>query len=299
MRTTDVNKLQEAMRTGKPLLGMPLQTSSPEDLIEMLGYAGLEYIFIDREHQPIGWDTIANMIRACELSGIFTRIRVNKQYPGYPVEIRKAYELGAGLVTVPHVNTKEEALAIVRASKYGPDYEYGPWPADQIRGAGTMARGSMYRMAAPVDEIYKLENEKRMIGIALEEERAFEDIEEMIAVEGLDSIGIGPGDLAFSMGTPSARYRRDDYPEYKKLFEKMEMLKKKYPGKFVKTDKDSLNWLEVITDPEKAKAKIEHGIREGVHVFRIASDQGILREVVKRCKKVLEEAYEKVKEEGL
>lgn len=287
------------MRTGKPLLGISLWTSSPEDLIEMLGYAGIEYLFIDKEHQPIGWDTLANMIRACELSGIFPALRVNKQYPGYPVEIRKAYELGVGLVRTPHINTREEAIAIVRASKYGPDYKSGTFPADQIRGAGTMARGTMYRMAAPIAEVYKLENEKRMVGVSVEEERGYENMEEIMAVEGLDLISFGPGDVAFSMGIPNARSQPDDYPEYKKLFEKYHMLKKKYPGKFVEIDKETLDWVEVITDPEKAKAKIVQGIKDGVHVFRIASDQGILREVVKRCKKVLEEAYEKTKEEGL
>ena len=74
-----------------------------------------------------------------------------------------------------------------------------------------------------------------------------------------------------------------------------EELKKKYPDKFLNAR--TIDWLEVIKDPEEAKAKVKQGIRDGAYLFFASSDQGILREVVKRCNNVMDEAYKEVKEE--
>jgi 4-hydroxy-2-oxoheptanedioate aldolase len=292
MRATDVNKLQEAKKTGVPILGMSLSTCYP-DLAEMLGYAGVEYLFIDNEHNPASWETLANVIRACELSGIFPMLRVKKEYPGYPSNIRMAFEIGAGMVLVPHINTKEEAISVVRAAKFGPEYAYGPWPADQIRGAISDSHGARYFTIQPPEypaTFHKMDDEKRMVAIMLEEPKAFDNLEEMLSVKGIDDIQLGLGDLSVALGYPG---QGADAPGVKGLLEKYERLKKKYPDKFVESR--DIDWLEVITDYEKAKSKIKQGIKEGSYLFNIAGDRDILRQIVKRCKKALDEAYKEVK----
>ncbi len=289
MRATDVNRLQEAKKTGVPLLGMTLNTIDPE-FVESLGYAGIEYLYIDMEHNTESWKEYANVMRACENSGIFPTLRVKKQYPGYPSDIRMAFEIGAGMVDVPHVNTKEEAIAVVRAAKFGPGFPSGPPPADQIRGVGSNTRAGKFRTIDPPEAYCTLENKKRMVGIMLEEPRAFENAEEIMAVEGIDDIDLGSGDLSAAMGYPGIRWKA---PGAKEILQKYLMLKKKFPGKL--TERRELDWKEVMTDFEKAKEKIRQGIREGAHVFMLTSEQDMLRDIVRQCKKALNEAIKEEK----
>jgi len=183
LRATDANKLQEAKRTGKPLLGMTTYEGNP-DLAGMLGYAGIEFLFIDNEHTPNDWKTLANVMRSCELSGIFPMLRVKKEYPGYPSNVRMAFEIGAGMVLVPHVNTRDEALAVVRAAKFNPKYKSGPAPADQMRGIDRNTRAGRFVAVEPPAEYCKLEDEKRMVALLLEEPRAVENLEERARIPG-------------------------------------------------------------------------------------------------------------------
>ena len=294
MRATDVNKLQEAKKTGVPILGMMLMTCNP-DLAEMLGYAGIEYVFIDNEHNTASWDTLAHVMRACELSGIFPMIRVKKEYPGYPSNIRMAFEIGAGMVLVPHINTKEEAIAAVRAAKFGPEFAYGPWPADQIRGAMSDIHAAKYVTIQPPQyptTFHQMEDEKRMLAIMLEEPKAFENLEEILSVKGIDDVHLGVGDLSVALGYPGQGGKA---PGAKELLDKYQNLKKKHPEKFINTRE--IHWLDVLLDYEKAKSKIKQGLKDGAYLFNLPSERDIVRTVVQRCKKALDEAYEEFKNE--
>ena len=293
MRATDVNKLREAKKTGVPILGMSLMTCNP-DMTEMLGYAGIEFLFVDNEHNSASWDTLAHVIRACELSGIFPMVRVKKEYPGYPSNVRMAFEIGAGMVLVPHINTKEEAISVVRGAKFGPEYEYGPWPADQIRGAMSDTHAAKYVTIQPPEyptTFHKMEDEKRMVAIMLEEPKAFQNLEEILSVKGIDDVHLGAGDLSVAMGYPGQGAKA---PGAKELVEKFSEAKKKHPDKFV--NQRSIDWLEVVTDYEKAKSKIKQGLKDGAYLFNLPSERDIVRQVVKRSKKALDEAYKEFKE---
>lgn len=285
LRATDVNKLQEAKKTGVPILGMMLSTHNP-DLVEMLGYAGLDYLTIENEHSPDGWSTLSSLVRACELADIFPVLRIKKEFPGYPYGVRVALEIGAGMVSVPHINSKEEAVALVRAAKFGPEYEYGRWPGDQLRGAGSNTRSGKFRTIQPVSELFRLSNEKTMVGITVEEPRAFEDIEGILSVKGLDHVGIGWGDLSTLLGQPG---KGKAAPGAAALLAKYEAARKKFPGKFVESR--DLDWLEVITDYQKAKEKVKKGIEEGAYLFDLEYEVDILRYVIQQCKKLINEAY--------
>ena len=119
-----------------------------------------------------------------------------------------------------------------------------------------------------------------------EEPRAFENAEEMMSVEGIDDIDLGSGDLSAAMGYPGLRWKA---PGTEQLRTKYLELKKKFPGKFI--EKTEVDWLEVLRDFDKAKAKIRQGIREGAHVIMLTSELDILRDVIRECKRAVDEAY--------
>ena len=82
-------------------------------------------------------------------------------------------------------------------------------------------------------------------------------------------------------------------PGVPELITKYKEAKKKYPGKFVESRE--IDWKEVMKNPEGVKSKIKQGIREGAYLFNIAGERAILKEVVKQCKKTMDEAYNEVK----
>jgi 4-hydroxy-2-oxoheptanedioate aldolase len=284
----DMNKIKRAKETGNPILGMSMYSFSPT-ITETLGYSGVEFLFIDNEHTPASWETLENVIRACEATGIAPMLRVDKQYPGYPSNIRRAYEIGANMVLVPHINTKEEALSVVRAAKFGPGWA-SDHPYDQARGSGLMSRSGKYGNI-PLAKWVKKENENRLVAIMIEEARAIENAEEILSVEGLDMIFVGTSDLSTNLGIPG----KVNDEQVRERVNKVRSMEKKYHGKFIKSA--NIDFLEALTNPEKVKKKIKEQLSEGSCIFNLTHDLSILRVIVNKCKELLDEAYDEYKSE--
>jgi 4-hydroxy-2-oxoheptanedioate aldolase len=278
----DLNKIKRAKETGKPILGMASYSFSPT-ITETLGYSGVEFLFIDNEHSPASWETLENVMRACHVTGIAPMLRVDKQYPGYPSNIRRAFEIGASMVLVPHINTKEEAISVVRAAKFGPGWA-SDYPYDQVRGSGLLSRAGRYGNI-PIAKWIKMENENRMVAVMIEELRAIENAEAILSVEGLDMISIGLSDLTTNLGIPGEV--TDE--RVRNMVDRVRKIEKKYQGKFIKSS--NIDFLEVLTDPEKAKMKIKEQLSEGSCIFNLTHDLSILRIIISKCKELLDEAY--------
>ena len=100
------NTLKRDLAEGKAVYGCAVMSRSPI-IVEMLGYTGFDWLFIEPEHVPIGSDmTLEHLIRAAEASNIVPIVRVKENREQY---IRNALEAGAQGVVVPHVATKEDA----------------------------------------------------------------------------------------------------------------------------------------------------------------------------------------------
>ena len=86
------NPLKQALSEGKLVCGCAVMSRSPV-IVEMLGYSGFDFVFIDTEHTPIGSDqTLENLIRAAEVSNTVPIVRVKENKEHY---IRNALEAGA------------------------------------------------------------------------------------------------------------------------------------------------------------------------------------------------------------
>ena len=91
-------------------------TYSPE-LIEIVGYAGFDFVMIDMEHSRVNIETMVHCIRAAEVSGLTPLVRVTENDPGL---IRSALESGAQGIVVPHVKNSREARQAMEALRYPP-----------------------------------------------------------------------------------------------------------------------------------------------------------------------------------
>jgi 4-hydroxy-2-oxoheptanedioate aldolase len=186
MRT---NALKAKLRAGEHVVGV-LLTIQNADLVELFGHLGYDFVFLDAQHGGIGVETARELIRAAELTGMTPLVRVPRNDPSVILEY---LEVGAGGIIVPNVMGPADARAAVRAIKYAPRGN---------RGSMTMSRAAFYGVARPGAEYMARANEETMFLPILEDREVLDVLPEVIGVDGVDAVLVGPGDLALSMGIP-------------------------------------------------------------------------------------------------
>lgn len=179
--------------------GVMVLTNAPAS-VEMLGYAGFDYAIIDTEHGANDIAEVESMIRAAEVSGLTAMVRVTKNDPVY---ILRAMDVGARGVLVPQVNSAEEAERAVRAVKYCPRGD---------RGLAGIVRAARYGFQ-PLDKYIADSNDNTLVIVQAEDIRAADALEEILAVDGVDGVLVGPADLSHSMAMPG----RFDDPEFTRI----------------------------------------------------------------------------------
>ncbi len=178
------NKVLAALEKGETPLGMQMYTHDP-DLVEIVGYTGFDFVMLDTEHNRTNPETMVNLIRAAEVSGLTPLVRVGANDT---LLIRAAVESGAQGIVVPHVKTADEARAALSASHYPPEGACGICPA--IRASGySQANWEEYMATA---------NRQIMVVPLLEDVEAIDNADEIIGVlkPGRDAVGVGGADIA-------------------------------------------------------------------------------------------------------
>ena len=197
------NTLKQKLDAGKAVFGVMI-TFPSAPVIEMLGYLGFDWVLIDNEHGSITVDNSEDLVRAAELTGIAPIVRpvANK-----PEIIAPFLDRGAWGVQVPHVNTANEARAAVDAVKYYPEGH---------RGIFSRGRPADYGFSGSTPDYVKEANRNTLVCLMLEEVEAIQNLEELVAVDGVDVFFIGSGDLSQSMGYPG----QQTHPEVQAVMEK-------------------------------------------------------------------------------
>ena len=175
-------------------VGIFSKTSDPA-FIEVMGYAGLDYVIIDLEHGPNTIQTAQNLIRAAEVSGIFPIVRVKENCESVMGE---ALDIGAGGLQIPQITTKAEAEAVISRVKFHPDGQ---------RGVCRFVRAAAYSAKDRFE--YFADANKSVIIMQIEGREGIENIDEILGVGGIDIVFIGPYDLSQSLGLTG----QVDHPE--------------------------------------------------------------------------------------
>jgi 2-dehydro-3-deoxyglucarate aldolase/4-hydroxy-2-oxoheptanedioate aldolase len=179
------NTVKKQLKNGGKTIGAFLQTLSPVSA-EILSQAGFDWLIVDLEHAAGDFANLQAQLQAMNGSGVvpFARAPWNDA-----VAIKRILDTGVMGVLVPYVNTRSEAEAAVAACKYPPRGVRGV--AGSPRAAGYTRNTAGYLASA---------NEETVVMIAVETLEAVGNLDEILAVDGLDGIFIGPVDLASSMG---------------------------------------------------------------------------------------------------
>ena len=176
---------QSLDQTGRPLAGMWVCSGSPL-VAEICAGAGLDWILVDAEHSPNGLESILAQLQAIHGYPVQVMVRppVNDT-----VVIKQYLDLGVQNLLIPMVNSGTEAAAAVAAVRY---------PPHGVRGVGSaLARASRWNRVPD----YLAEAAGTVsVTVQIESTAAVDAVEEILAVDGVDGIFLGPSDLAASMG---------------------------------------------------------------------------------------------------
>ncbi|AWB95991.1 2-dehydro-3-deoxyglucarate aldolase [Agromyces badenianii] len=153
---------------------------------EIVAGSGLDVVLIDAEHSPNGLESILGQLQAVAAYPVTPLVRPPF---GDPVVIKQYLDLGVQNLLIPMVDSAEQAEAVVRAVRY---------PPHGIRGVGSaLARASRWNRI----EGYLADASSTIsLFVQIESAVAVEQVERIVAVDGVDGILIGPADLAASMG---------------------------------------------------------------------------------------------------
>lgn len=175
------NILKEKLKKGDPVIGTFVEIGHP-DITEWLSRLGFDWILLDAEHGPLGYETLQRMMQSMKGSGCVPIVRPQWNDP---VVIKRVLDIGAYGVLIPWVNSRDEAEKAVQACKY---------PPQGIRGYGP-------RRAAMLDpDYFRTANEQLLITVQVETQTALDNLDEILSVEGIDACYIGPYDLSCSLG---------------------------------------------------------------------------------------------------
>ncbi len=182
------NTTKAKLQAGETVLGCFVRYPDPS-LVEVIGYQGWDFLVFDAEHGVIEPRDCENMVRAAELRGVTPLVRVTTNLP--PIILRYM-DSGAQGLHIPWINSAAEAEAAVRAVKYHPR---------GIRGLASV-RAADYAQRGSFGEYVQFANAETLVSIHIETAEAVERLPEIVRVEGVDVIFIGPTDLSHSLGVP-------------------------------------------------------------------------------------------------
>ena len=150
---------------------------------EVMAHAGWDSLTIDMQHGPVDYESLVPMLQAISTTDTVPVVRVLWNDPGL---IMRVLDAGCYAVICPMINTREEAEAFVGACRYPPE--------------GTRSSGP-YRATLYGGQDYTEHANETVVTMAMIETReALDNLEEIVGVQGLDAVFVGPSDLGQNLG---------------------------------------------------------------------------------------------------
>ena len=183
------NAMKDKIRRGEAAYGVSLMFPSPQ-LVEMVAYAGFDWVLIDCEHGSIGLAEVELMAMAADASGITP---IGRPRSNATADIQAIMDRGVKGVQIPHINTRADAERVVAAVKFGPGAQ---------RGLAAGTRPDRWGLGAKMTDFVAQANTASLMCIQIEDREAVDNIDELLGVDGIDVHFIGPSDLSQSLGYP-------------------------------------------------------------------------------------------------
>lgn len=178
------NPVKRDLKAGKPSVGTWLSLGSiPAS--RFLARAGWAWLTVDIEHTLVDWETATHIFAAIADAGCTPLARVPSNRHDH---IKRVLDNGAHGIVVPMVNSREEAIAAVAASRY---------PPVGTRSVGGSVHALNFDTTAP--DYFAHANDEILVVLQCEHIQSVENADAIFSVPGIDAIFVGPNDLAASM----------------------------------------------------------------------------------------------------
>jgi 2-dehydro-3-deoxyglucarate aldolase len=198
-----IDRIRKSLRDGGVTVGSWLQIPHPS-VAEIMGQAGYDWIAVDLEHGSIGVERLPDIFRAIELGGALPLVRVAE---GVAKDCKQALDAGAGGVIAPMIESAAQLRSVCDACR---------WPPAGTRGVG-FSRANLFGKHFVS---YASEAQAPLVVAQIEHIRAVENLDEILQVQGLDAIMVGPYDLSASMGI-TAQF---EHPAFESAMERIRSL---------------------------------------------------------------------------
>lgn len=185
--TAPTNQFKAALARGDQLYGCWAGFGDAY-AAEIIGTAGFDWLVIDGEHAPNDLRTTMGQLQALATSATHPVVRLPM---GEDWLIKQVLDIGAQTLLIPMVESAEQARALVRATRY---------PPDGIRGSGAaLARATMF---SSIPNYTVTANAQICLLVQVETKAGIDALDDILAVEGVDGVFIGPSDLGADLGYP-------------------------------------------------------------------------------------------------
>jgi 4-hydroxy-2-oxoheptanedioate aldolase len=186
-------EFKKQLRSGSPKFGLFVNSHSPT-VAEQLAHSGYDWLLIDTQHGPMGYEKLSAMLAGVSSGGAKSMVRVGgyADRPG----IQQALDLGADGVLIPYINTAEEARQAISCARYptvGTRSVYFP--------QRSMNKDGLLGYAGNA-------NNNIIVALQVETADCIKNIAEIAAVPGVDILFLGQNDLCMSMGL----YEKYEFP---------------------------------------------------------------------------------------
>ncbi len=182
-------RARDRLAADRLVLCMGLRQARTVDIGAIVARTGFDALYVDMEHSPVSFETASAICIAAVGAGVTPLVRV----PGHSSsDISRVLDGGAQGVIVPHVDTREQAQAVVRAARFA------PLGRRSVMGGGP---GIDYRSLSAADTNALL-NAQTLVVVMLETPEAIANADAIASVDGIDMLLIGSNDLCNEMGIP-------------------------------------------------------------------------------------------------
>jgi 2-keto-3-deoxy-L-rhamnonate aldolase RhmA len=250
-----MNKVKEKLKKGEVAHGQMVLELFSAGVGPMLHAAGMEFVLWDMEHGRCDISMVAQMIALSRTTDIVPMVRVPDLNAA---PLSRVLDLGARGVMVPRVETRAQMEEIVALLKYAPEGR---------RGVALGIAHDLYRAGGP--SAFAEANNDIMVIALLETAKAFENLDEIVSVPGLDVAWMGHYDLTVSMGIPA----QFDHPRFLAAMDQLVETCKRHnvaPGFLPATPADTIHW-----------------VKKGFRMISLGSDIGVYMNGIKSFHKTV------------
>jgi 2-keto-3-deoxy-L-rhamnonate aldolase RhmA len=182
------NPMRAGVERGEVQIGTWVNMVRNPAILPLLKAAGLDFARVDMEHSPPSMETIADMAlvaRAIDFPIVVRPPKANREW------ITRLLDAGVWNIHCPQVESVAHAREIVAASRYAPR---------GLRGNGGLGPSTDFETTGTVNERRAYANSQVFVTVMFETAAAFDDLDAIAAMDGIDALTLGPADLAQDLG---------------------------------------------------------------------------------------------------